>query len=268
MLLTERVTIYDVLARNIASAGFHKYKRILTAKDSIDLRATFRYYYEFPVKGIKDNNVYVTLDELLDSRVLFRIQYDNEPTRPGIVYFFYVHYYKDTKFIGTDTLHKENPDITIILYLFDDDPINFKTNFDWQKFYFQLLQAVRHELEHQAQYLRSEGVPLHHFDFYKDEKMREDEEYLSQVNKDFVKDIIGKTPKNQALYATILASEVEAELKSFYLVYRKTKKKSMYNLLVPTLIDFGLDTNDINYVIGEWEKYRKKYFKYMPSLWH
>lgn len=256
MLLLERVNVYDVLAREMAGAALYKYKKILQDKDIVRLAANFRYHYEFPAKGVSTKWPQ-DIDKILECTAKFYIAYNMGQYPPEVIYFFNGNYSKNLNFLSGEDDYKTRPDIQISLNVFNNDFSEFQGNFDWQAFYFELLQTIRHELEHQVQAMRAYGIPVHHFDFDADNELRVD------LPKSV--DFVGKTIKNHALYTTVLASEVEAELKSYYLVYKKTKK-SMYDLIVKALKQLDLDAEDIQYVIGEWERYRKKHFKYMPSL--
>ena len=139
-----------------------------------------------------------------------------------------------------------------------------KSDFKWDLLYFKILRVVRHELEHQAQYLRLYGNKIEKYDTVANDIARKafwDENYDSKaLNFSF------KTAP-AVHYSTELASEVEAELKAYYLLHKKTKKS--FKKVIEDALLFKLGDSakkEIEYVLKKWEEYRKKHFKYMPSL--
>ena len=248
MLLTERVSVYDNLAKELAKVGFQNYKNKLFYGRGF-IQVPYEFYYKFPVKGMPTNHNFKDLD----SKISFSIQrgrsFDTE-----------YDYYFNGDYSSTTN------NINIVLVPLNPNSSIFEKDFDWQEFYFHLLQTIRHELEHQVQYLRADGIPVHYYDTEKDADNRKYGLFRNQISRIYATDIIGRPPKIQALYTTQLASEVEAQLKSFYLIYKKNKRQSMNKLLIQALKRYDFDADDSAYVISEWEKYRKAYFPYMPSL--
>ena len=252
MLLTERFSEYDKLAKKLASRGFAFYKEVLTGKEGYNIKATFKDTYQFPIKGLLMDKYPVALHDISKCVIKFSLMY-NFTKNISDMYYFNGSY-------SSNANH-----LFIILNILGFDKMLFKQNFNWQEFYFKLLRTIRHELEHQVQYFREGGIPVHHYDTDKDAEIRKSKFFKSQDSVEHIIKTTGRLPKIQARYTTLLPSEVEAQLKSIYLISKKTKK-SMHEVLVPVLLDYELPYWDVRYVIDVWEEYRKKHFSYMPPL--
>ena len=253
MLLQERVSAYDVLARQLANKGFRYYKKYLTSTK--DLLTFFTVRYVFPAAGVpkdwKGPKYHIENDNILKSRIRFNV-FPIIRLPDGRLYSFNGTYIRD------------DGEISIKLIV-----ENFKESFiaiDWQEFYYDLLGVIRHELEHQVQYYREHGIPVFKSDFEDDKSMRKNRYYSSSDKAHEIYSKFGKSDKTrQVLYYTELASEIEAELKNHYLISKKTKKP-FRDVAKKWLNDLKLSSKQVDYVLEKWEEYRKKHFSYMPSL--
>ena len=262
MLLTERFNVYDKLAKKLAKDSFAHYKSYLEDFEAVNddavtnlysySRKTFPiFYYSFPVVGSNFE------DDALESKLQCIIEMS-----PGLFssenkYAFNGLYNPNADYFNKKHDTKIAPDITVELHISDFEQFEYY-DFDWNKFYFELLHVIRHELEHQVQHLRKEGIPVAHFDFDRDELTRTTLGYQTD-----------DAMSSQAQYFAKLPSEVEAELKAHYFISKKTKEP-LKTIVRKRLVDLGefmdFKKSDIDYIITKWEEYRKKYFKYMPSL--
>ena len=281
MLLTERVNIYDKLAKALTKKGFDLYRDYIANNDNFnktsDSAGIVRYI--FPKKGVGSYKDVVNSDRILNCSIDFTIEKtspyikifnamrkrQSEEYIPTAGYKTHGSYIYPKNFLAGYENEKENPDIVIKLVVKNFKEFH-KEDFKWNKFYFDILHTVRHELEHQAQYLREAGIPIHHFDMPWDVTVRTSGSYKRGHEARELESHFGTVDKNsQILYNTVLSSEVEAELKAYYLLYKKTKKP-LKDVIKTQLKKYDLDSGEINYVLDKWEQYRKWNFKYMPSL--
>ena len=150
--------------------------------------------------------------------------------------------------------------------------INFKEYYlsnyqepDWNLFYLDLLHIVGHEYYHILQ--RHFGQKWVSYDANKEDGIR------SSLVKDYDSLKSGHAGTEEFIkYNTELASEIEAELKSYWFLTTKLKKTKRYRedtrgeiFLDWTLqyLKLFLNDQDAHYILNTWRQYAKIYFPYI-----
>lgn len=239
-LILERVSVYDVLASKLNRKCFEDIKAHFDSildyvdEEGFSLGTIFEYPFEFPRTGwgkkeLPEKGFSVTL-EISD--------YTGHATTNEYGF-------------GVNGLAVNNG---IQLDFVVNDLDYFLDNVDWQEVYRDLLQIIRHELEHLAQFYREDGIPIHYYDADQDYEKRESSAYERQAHSlGFDKHV---------LYATELSSEIEAELKSMYFISKKTKEP-VVAIATKKLKQMNISDRGIAYILKKWGEYAKKHFPYI-----
>lgn len=242
-LIQERVSPYDVLARKLTNKCLSIVKDYITGdleynEDNYNFLGgiSFEIAYRFPSRGLSKG-----IDMLLDFHI-------NPP---------------DRKFRGpfyvSGAAEEEILDIVLQIKDVSKGGIFGSTDLDvslLKDIYYDLLHIIRHELEHQAQdhRSRSNSIPIQHYNQFSDR--------LKRIRHSHQEAPGLKGRSKQIRYNTELDSEIEAELKSYYLMSKKTGIP-MEKLIKKFFNSIYVNNKDIGYVLDKWRKYAKEHFPYM-----
>ena len=261
MLLLERFSEYDKLAKELTKVGFNWYKEELTtvlpnARKQSNISNLIE--YTFPKLGIRQSKEWTaSIPHLQKSAIVFnwKLLRKDSPNL-DIDHAFSASYVEDP-FVAKVSKNKNSADIKVTVYCYNTRVEFIEPGFDWNSFYQQLLRLIRHELEHQAQHLRRYGQRLHYYD---------EKENTEQRHRVFSISGFDTANERTVFYFSKIVSEVEAELKSVWFMSKKAKKP-FKDVVKSHLKSFSfLSDDDRNQILKNWEEYRKRYFPYMPSL--
>ena len=164
------------------------------------------------------------------------------------------------------TGYSSHPDITLWILL-NPDKLKQAKNPKWSKVYYDMVHLITHEYEHSLQdILKNDRLK----DYEHDYKYRHSGKY-----KESPIHIGGKLSTNTSIaYYTELASEVEAELQSYWLSAKKLRNTKKYKGKSRPEVFFSItkeglkktgqfNLEEINYIIKKWKEYAKEHFPYM-----